>query len=133
MQIMVPTGSDNQDERVQLDSFVVYPTDYDLIPYSDRDNWALTVRNGHAWGWSVSPGIGRGGGGVALDRDGKRVLEQRADEANRERRWPMEEALQIALDVVDNKHAVMGQTAAQVIANREAIIASFERPGGGAR
>lgn len=115
------------EDRVMPDSFVVYPTDYHLIPYSDRDNWALTVENGHTWGWRIVPGIGRSGGSQVLNRAGECVFEVRADEANRDRRWSMAEALAIALDVVDTKHAVQGMTAAQAVAHREQILASFER------
>ncbi len=115
------------DPRVQPDSFVVYPTDYDLIPYSDRESWALTVTNGHAYGWSIRPGIGGHGGSVALNRKGERIIESRGSGHNKARRWPLEEALRIALSIVDT-HKVIGMSAAEAVAKRKQIIASFERP-----
>lgn len=115
------------DPRVQPDSFVVYPTDYDLIPYSDKESWALTVTNGHAYGWSIRPGIGMSGP-VALNRKGERIIESRRSGRNKARRWPLEEALRIALSIVDTRHKVAGLSAAEVVAKREQIIASFERP-----
>jgi hypothetical protein len=113
--------------RVVADSFAVYPADYDLIPYEDRDAWVLMVTDGRSWGWRITPGLGRAGGDMVLDCSGQRVFEQRGDEANRVRRWPLEEALAVALDIVDTKHAVMGMTAAQAIADRVRILASFEQ------
>ena len=112
------------DPRVQPDSFVVYPTDYDLIPYSDKESWALTVTNGHAYGWSIRPGIGMSGS-VALNRNGKRIFESRGSGHNKARRWPLEEALRIALSIVDS-HKVMGMSAAEAVARRDEILASFE-------
>jgi hypothetical protein len=119
------SGSPLDDPRVQPDSFVVYPTDYDLIPYSDKEQWALTVTNGHAWGWSIRPGIGMTGP-VVLNRKGERIIESRGSGRNKPRRWPLEEALQIALSIVDT-HKVAGRSAAEVVANRDRIIASFNR------
>lgn len=113
------------DPRVKPTSYIVYPTDYDLIPYSDKDAWALTVTDGHAWGWSIRPGIGVSSS-VALNRKGERIFESRGSGHNKARRWPLEEALRIALDLVDHKHTVMGRTAAQVVAAREQIIAEQE-------
>lgn len=113
------------DPRVQPDSFVVYPTDYELIPYSDKESWVLTVVNGHAYGWSIRPGIGIGSS-VALNRKGERIFESRGSGHNKARRWPLEEAIAIALQIVD-KHKVAGMSAAEAVARREQIIASFER------
>lgn len=113
------------DPRVRPDSFVVYPTDYDLIPYADRESWALTVTNGHAYGWSIRPGIGAAGS-VALNRKGERIFERRGSGHNKARRWPLDEALRIALSIVD-RHKVAGISAADAIANREQIIAGFSR------
>jgi hypothetical protein len=113
------------DPRVQPDSFVVYPTDYDLIPYSDRESWALTVTNGHTYGWSIRPGIGMSSS-VALNRKGERIFESRGSGHNKARRWPLNEALRIALSIVDT-HKVGGISAAEAVANRDRIIASFER------
>lgn len=118
------------DPRVEPDSFVVYPTDYALIPYSDRESWALTVTNGHAYGWSIRPGIGVSGS-AALNRKGERIFESRGSGHNKARRWPLEEALRIALDIVDT-HKVGGISAAEAVAKRDQILASFEvlnRPG----
>ena len=111
------------DPRVKPDSFVVYPTDYDLIPYSDKDSWVLTVTNGHAYGWSIRPGIGASGS-VALNRKGEQVFERRGSGHNKARRWPLEEALRIALSIVDT-HKVAGMSAAEAVAKRDRIIASF--------
>lgn len=112
------------DPRVKADSYVVYPSDYDLIPYSDKESWALTVTNGHAYGWSIRPGIGMGGS-VALNRKGERIFESRGSGRNKARRWPLEEALRIALSIVDT-HKVAGMSAAEAVAKRDQIIASFE-------
>lgn len=111
------------DPRVHPDSFVVYPTDYDLIPYSDRESWALTVTNGHAYGWSIRPGIGMSGS-IALNRKGERIFESRGSARNKPRRWPLEEALSIALSIVDT-HKVAGMSAAEAVANRDQISAGF--------
>lgn len=113
------------DPRVQPDSFVVYPTDYDLIPYSDKESWALTVTNGHAYGWSIRPGIGVSGS-QALNRKGERIFERRGSGHNKARRWPLDEALRIALSIVDH-HKVAGISAAEAVAKRDQILASFEQ------
>ena len=113
------------DPRVHPDSFVVYPTDYDLIPFSDKDSWALTVTNGHAYGWSIRPGIGMSGP-IALNRKGERVIESRGSGHNKARRWPLDDALRIALSIVDS-HKAMGMSAAEAVAKRDQIIAARER------
>lgn len=67
-------------------------------------------------------------GPIALNRKGERIVERKRSGHNKARRWPLEEALRIALDIVDH-HKVAGVSAAEVVAERQRILASF-RPGG---
>ena len=88
------------DPRVQPDSYVVRPTCYDQMGNSDRDYWCLSVVNGHAWGWRVKRhGFG---GNEALSRKGEWIYESRGSGRNKPRRWPLDEALRIALEHVDS-------------------------------
>lgn len=104
------------DPRVAPDSFVVYPTGYDEFVNSDKHSWCLTVRNGHAWGWWIDRGMGMSGGGFAMNRRGQWILESRGNRGNKARRWPLEEALRIALEHVDT-HKLNGVTAAEASAD----------------
>lgn len=99
------------DPRVQPTEYVVYPTGYEGFVNSDRDAWCLTVTNGHAWGWSVRRGRGMGGG-FAMNRKCEWIYESRGSGRNKPRRWPLREALQLALAHVDT-HVLNGHTAAQ--------------------
>lgn len=112
------------DPRVKVDSYVIYPTDYDLIPFSDKFSFALEVKNGHAWGWSVrQAGLT---GGLAMNRKGQWVMESRGSGHNKARRWSLEEALEIALKYVDT-HKRDGMSAADAVARREELLAEFEQ------
>lgn len=99
-----------EDPRVAVDAYVVRPTCYEAMVNSDRDHWCLTVQNGHAWGWSVRRGTG--GGGPAMNRNGEWIFESHGSGHNKARRWPLEEALRIALEHVDT-HQINGQDAQQ--------------------
>lgn len=98
-----------QHPQVHADAYVVRPTCYDQMGNSDRDMWCLTVTNGHAYGWSIRRGIG-GGGGPAMNRKGEWIFESRGSGRNKPRRWPLEEALAIALRHVDS-HRLNGRIA----------------------
>lgn len=97
------------DLRVHPDQYVVYPTNYDTLPMVDKDAWCLTVMNGHAWGWSIRRGMASTSD-FALTRDGRWVVESRGDNSNRSRRWPLDEALRIALDHVDTVRTYGGMS-----------------------
>jgi hypothetical protein len=99
------------DPRVSADVYVVRPTCYDEMINTDRDYWCLSVVNGHAWGWSVRRGVGMSGG-PAMNRKDEWVYESRGSGRNKPRRWPLEEALTIALQHVDT-HKLNGCTAAE--------------------
>ena len=88
------------DPRVQVDEYVVYPTGYDDLLHSDKDHWCLTVTNGHAWGWSVRPGRGMNSL-FAMNRKGEFIVESRGSGRNKPRRYPLEEAIELALKYVD--------------------------------
>jgi hypothetical protein len=81
---------------------------------SDRDIWCLTVQNGHAWGWSIRRGIGMSGP-MAMSRQGKWIVESRGSGNNKPRRWPLDEALSIALKHIDSV-TINGFTAADCAA-----------------
>lgn len=114
-------GIDTQ-PRVEAARYVVYPTGYDEFVNSDKDSWCLTVTNGHAWGWSIGCGRGMEGGGRAMNRKGEWIYEKRRSGANKARRWPLDEALAIALAHVDT-HRINGHTAAEASA---AVAARLE-------
>jgi protein involved in polysaccharide export with SLBB domain len=102
--------------RVEIDTFVVYPTCFEDIGFDDRSNWCLIVQNGHAWGWSVRPGPpGTSGSHQAMNRKGKWIFESRGDRRNKTRRFTVAEALKIAVKYVDT-HTVVGLTASQAAA-----------------
>ena len=102
-----------QDPRVEPQVYVVRPTGYDELVNSDKDAWCLTVVNGHAYGWSIRRGMATSG--FAMNRKGEWVLERRGSAQNRVRRWPLEEALKLALRHVDT-HQLNGHTAAEASA-----------------
>lgn len=101
------------DPRVQPDSYVVRPSCYEQMGNSDRDAWCLSVVNGHAWGWSVRQHGFHGS--RALNRKGQWIYESRGSGHNKARRWPLEEALGIALQHIDSLK-INGSTAADVAA-----------------
>jgi len=110
------------DPRVQVDSYVVYPTGYDDFVHSDKDAWCLTVTNGHAWGWSIRRGIGMSSA-AAMNRNGEWIFESRGSGRNKPRRYPLDEALRIALQHIDTIK-LNGYTAAEAsaeIARRQAV------------
>lgn len=109
-----PLEATLSDPRVQPDAYIVYPTGYDDFVNSDKDAWTLTVMNGHAWGWSIRRGMSATG--MALNRRGEWIYEQRASKANKARRWPLDEALRIALLHVDHLK-LNGHTAAEASAS----------------
>ena len=98
------------DPRVKVDSYLVYPTGYDEFVNSDKGAWCLSVTNGHAWGWSIRRGMSVGG--AAMNRKGQWIYESRGSERNKVRRFPLDEALRIALANVDT-HRINGHTAAE--------------------
>ena len=111
------------DPRVQPDSYVVRPTCYDAMVNSDRDYWCLTVTNGHAYGWSIRRGVGMSGG-MALNRKGEWIIESRGSGRNKPRRWPLEEALAIALQHIDTVviNGCTAQEASDYVAARQAAM-----------
>lgn len=101
------------DPRVDADVYVIYPTGYEEMTCVDKDKFCLTVTNGHEYGWSIREGRGVTSS-RAMNRKGEFVLETRGHGGNRRRRWPLEEAIAIALQHVDTR-TVMGRTAADWI------------------
>jgi hypothetical protein len=103
-------GEAMSEPRVEVDSYVVYPTGYDDMVHADKYTWCLEVTNGHSWGWSV-----RQAGYSsqrALNRKGEWIYESRGSGHNKARRWTAEEAIAIALKHVDTL-TINGRTAAQ--------------------
>lgn len=98
------------DPRVFVDTYVVRTTGYDKFVNGDRDTWCLSVVNGHRWGWSIQRGVGMSDGQVTMNRKGGWIREHRGSGHNKARRWPLEEALEIALKYVD-VHTINGHTA----------------------
>lgn len=78
----------------------------------DRYLWCLEVTDGGRWGWAVRRG-GRERLG-AMNRKGEIIFEDRHSEANRFRRYPLAEALALALKYVDQQK-VNRMTAVQAI------------------
>jgi hypothetical protein len=111
------------DPRVTVDSYVVRPSCYDEMVNSDRDAWCLAVTNGHAWGWSIRRAGMTGLG--AMNRKGEWIYESRGSGHNKARRWPLYEALRIALRHVDTQ-TINGHTAAQASASVAARLAQME-------
>ena len=97
------------DPRVAVDAYTVRPTGYDDLAHSDKDAWCLSVINGHAWGWSIRRGVGTGGG-MAMNRKGEWIFESRGSGRNKPRRYPLDEALRLALKHVD-RHKINGHNA----------------------
>lgn len=100
------------DPRVQPQSYAVFPTGYDDMAHSDKDAWALEVADGGKWGWSVRHYGRLGNHPAAMNRQGKWIYESRGHRGNRFRRYPLEDALLLALKHVDTQ-TVNGYTAAQ--------------------
>lgn len=99
------------DPRVFVDQYVIRPSCYDELPEYERYNFCLSVVDGHAWGWSVRRGVGMSNA-RAFNRNGVEIYESRGSGSNKFRRWPLEEALTIALKHVDSMK-VNGRTAQQ--------------------
>ncbi len=93
------------DPRVAVDQYIIRPSCYDDLAEHEKSNFGLVVMNGHEWGWSV-----RWRSHWALNRKGEHIFEQRGSRSNRFRRWPLEEALTIALKHVDSQK-INGRTA----------------------
>lgn len=100
--------------RVEVDRYVVYPSDYDELVQSDKDSWCLSVTNGHAWGWRITQGRGMSTM-LAMNRKGEWIAESRGSGHNKPRRWSLDEALEIAKRHVDT-HRINGRTAAEASA-----------------
>jgi hypothetical protein len=92
--------------------------------HTDKDAWCLTVQNGHAWGWSIRRGIGMSGP-MAMNRKGEWIVESRGSGNNKPRRWPLDEALRIALQHVDTLR-LNGATAQQASDEIAARIAATQ-------
>lgn len=97
--------------QVEADVFIVKPSCHDSLPEHEKHNFCLSVVNGHAWGWSVRPSAADS---RAMNRKGEFIIESRGHRGNKARRWPLEEALNIALNHVDSRK-VNGMTAQQWI------------------
>lgn len=115
------------DPRVKVDSYAVYPTGYDEHVHADKHSWVLTVTDGHAWGWSIRRGIGLSGG-AAMNRKGEWIWESRGSGRNKPRRFPLDEALSIALQHVDGVR-INGYTAAEASAEVTRRLAASEGVG----
>lgn len=89
------------DPRVCVDEYIVKPSCYDDLPEYERLRFCLVVTNGHKWGWSVRMGAGMSGSPYAMNRKGKMIYESRGHGGNKHRRYPLEEALALALKHVD--------------------------------
>jgi len=113
------------DPRIVVQTYAVLPTGYDEMVHADKDSWCLVVTNGHRWGWSISRGIGMTSGGVMMNRKGKFILESRGSGHNKARRYPLDEALEIALKYVDSI-TLNGHTAVQASENVAARKAYYE-------
>lgn len=98
------------DPRVKVSEFLVYPTGYQEMTMGDKDAWILKVMDGHRWGWSVRRGMSDSH--YAMNRRGAWILESRGHGQNKFRRYPLEEALELALSWVDRR-TIRGMTAAQ--------------------
>jgi hypothetical protein len=96
------------DPRVVADTYIVRPTGYDDMAFTDKADWCLVVTNGHAWGWSIRRGTVQSS--MAMNRSGKWIVESRGSGHNKARRWPLDEALSIALEHIDSIR-IMGRTA----------------------
>ena len=107
------------DPRVAVDTYVVRPTGYDEFVNSDRYMWCLEVTDGHAHGWSVRRAFLSGS--PAMNRHGQWIYETQGSGRNKPRRWPLEEALRIALAHVDT-HRINGCTAAEASAHVAARV-----------
>lgn len=88
------------DPRVEPDTYIVKHPLWDKIPEDERSHWQVAVVNGHAWGWSCRRG--HANSDFAYNREGKQIIESRGSKANKARRWPLEEALEIALKISEN-------------------------------
>lgn len=97
-----------EDPRVQVDEYIVVPSCYEELSKYERHNWVLSVTNGHEWGWSVRRGMSSSP--FAMNRRGKWIVESRGNQGNRFRRFPVEEALELALKHVDT-YKINGMTA----------------------
>lgn len=84
------------------DSYVVYPTGYDDCESDEKIRWCLTVKNGHAFGWSVRRS-GWADERQAMNRKGEFIYEQRGHKQNESRRYSLEEALALAEKHVDKQ------------------------------
>lgn len=98
------------DPRVAVDEYTVRPTAYDRMNPNERLHWCLAVTDGHEWGWSVRHYAFRQ---EAMNRKGEFIWESRGSKANRFRRYPLEEALALALKHVDSVATRNGMTADQ--------------------
>lgn len=110
--LLAPSPED--DPRVEVDSYVIFPDRYADIPYGDREDWVVTVVNGHLNGWSIRRGLGATHSTMAMNGDGTWTPESRHGD-NSSRRWTRDEALAIALLNV-NTHKVQGLSAAEAVA-----------------
>jgi transcriptional regulator with XRE-family HTH domain len=113
--LLAPHPAD--DPRVEVDSYVIYPDRYADIPYGDREDWVVTVVDGHLNGWSIRRGLGATHSTMAMNGDGTWTPESRHGD-NSSRRWTRDEALAIALLNV-NTHKVQGLSAAEAVAEGE--------------
>lgn len=92
------TCPEQTDSRIEVVSYIVRPSGYDDLVHSDKDSWCLRVVNGQAWGWVIRRGWGDT---FALNRKGEWIAEDRGSGRNKPRRYPLDEALRLALAHVD--------------------------------
>lgn len=97
------------DPRVAPAAYVVYPTGFAEMVTVDKHAFCLYVVDGMTWGWSVRASLTSP---QAMNRKGQWVWESGGSGHNRFRRWPLDEALEIALRHVDSRR-INGGTAAE--------------------
>lgn len=108
------------DPRVHPDSYVIYPTGYDAMVHGDKFMWVLTVNNGHKDGWYIARGFSKSTD-IVMNRKGEWKWHQAMNRSKW--RYPLEDALQIALDHVDT-HVLNGHTAQQASDRVYALLGS---------
>lgn len=100
--------------RVSPHSYLVRPTRVDELPDDEQDVFDLLVVDGRSCGWAIRR---RSIDSLwAMNRRGEWIRESRGSGLNRPRRWPLPEALTIALAHVDTQR-FMGRTLDEVISH----------------
>ena len=112
------------DPRVHATRYDVRPTAWDRMHPIERRLWVVSVEDAGAAGWAVRTAASPR---WAANRRGHFIHESSHPLSNKTRRYPLEEALAIALKVVDHI-TVSGATPEQAATHYEQITASKETP-----